>query len=105
MNAMTEHAINRPGHDALWLYFGLSYASWLTLPRAMMHAMPDDWQARMAALLSEWDSTWDWSNFPEHETLVSLKHRGRFCRTPEWMLNYRHPDKAAIDLLRAQEPI
>lgn len=39
-----------PGYDALWGWFGLSRASFLVLPRVLMHEMPDDWQLRMAAL-------------------------------------------------------
>lgn len=32
------------GENALWLWFGLSRASWLTLPRVLMHEMPDEWR-------------------------------------------------------------
>ena len=52
------------GHDRLWVWFGLGRPSWLTMPRVMMHAMPDDWQERMAALLEEWDAKWDTSDLP-----------------------------------------
>ncbi len=86
-----------PGHEALWNWFSLSYASWLTLPRAMMHEMPDDWQARMAALLSEWDEAW--TKVPDDvalDTCVSTKEGGRFKKTPRILLNYRHPDRATI---------
>jgi len=47
----------KKGYDKLWSWFGLSYASFLTLPRVMMHEMPDEWQGKMADLLEEWDST------------------------------------------------
>jgi len=43
------------GYDRLWNWFGLSRATFITLPRAMCHEMPDGWQERMAALLEEWD--------------------------------------------------
>lgn len=90
----------RPGYDALWLWFGLSHASWLTMPRSMMHAMPDDWQARMAELCREWDATWDSSDMPTPQ-VQAVKTNGRFAKWPEWLLNYRHPDAKAINTLRA----
>jgi hypothetical protein len=92
--------IGRPGHDALWGWFGLSYASWLTLPRVMMHRMPDDWQRRMADLLSEWDATWDIGKLPSMEMTVTMKNSGRFAKTPDWLTSYRHPDISAIDALK-----
>ena len=86
------------GHDKLWNWFALSYASWLTLPRVLMHEMPDEWQMRMADLLSEWDGAWDSQDMPSPS--VSAKKGGRFTRWPEWVLNYRHPHKESIDRLR-----
>lgn len=91
-----------PGYAALWGWFGLSYASWLTLPRVLMHEMPDDWQARMAQLLQEYDDAW---NIPEPlqcETTVCAKRSGRFVSLPSVLLNYRHPSMDEIDRLRAK---
>ena len=34
-------------------WFGLSYSSYLVLPRLALQAMPADWQARFVALLEE----------------------------------------------------
>jgi hypothetical protein len=34
-------------------WFGLSYASWLTIPRISLQEMPPDWQARFVELLNE----------------------------------------------------
>lgn len=93
--------LERPGHDALWLWFGLSYAGWLTLPRVMMHEMPDDWQRRMAALLNEWDEAWDLNKLPPMEMTVTMKEGGRFVATPDWLHNYRHPDRKSIAALRS----
>ena len=90
-----------PGHEALWRWFGFSHASWLTMPRVLMHAMPDDWQARMAALLYEYDAHW---NLPDCGTAtVTLKQDGKFAPMPDW-LEYRHPDEATIDSFRASQP-
>ena len=95
--------LERPGHEALWIWFGLSYSGWLTLPRVMMHEMPDDWQQRMADLLREWDEAWDLDKLPTMEMAVTMKEGGRFAKTPEWLTNYRHPDRAAIAALRSND--
>ena len=34
------NVLDAPGRNKLWQYFGLSYATWLTLPRVLLHAMP-----------------------------------------------------------------
>lgn len=75
-------------------YFGLSYASWLTLPRVLMEAMPDDWQGRMAALLHEYDDAI--VNPPNLGTTVRVTVDGKMVSTPTWLVNYRHPDRQMI---------
>ena len=87
------------GRENLWLWFGLSRAGWLTLPRALMHEMPDEWQRKMAELLTEWSDAWDTSHLPS--TRVSAVERGKFTKFPEFILNYRHPDRESIYELRA----
>lgn len=91
-------AIYRKGYDKLWLWFGLSRASWLTLPRTMMHEMPDEWQDKMADLLNEWSDTWDSSDMPQPS--VSARDKGKFTKWPAWLLNYRHPNKKEIQKLK-----
>lgn len=85
------------GYEKLWGWFGLSYASWVTLPRAMMHEMPDEWQAKMAALLEEWDDTW--TKVPSDvslNTCVSVRKGNRYVKMPSILCNYRHPDSETI---------
>jgi hypothetical protein len=89
--------IHRPGHDALWGWFGLSYASWLTLPRILMHEMPDEWQARMAALLHEYNETFP--NQPPYGTTVrATTANGKITRMPDWISEYRHPFNARTQI-------
>jgi hypothetical protein len=99
--SVSTDGLERTGHEALWLWFGLSYASWLTLPRVLMHEMPDEWQKRMAELLREWDETWDIKKMPQLEMAVTMKHGGRFVKAPEWLTNYRHPDRDELAALRS----
>lgn len=87
-----------PGHEKLWLWFGLSRASWLTMPRALMHAMPDEWQGPMAGLLREFDD--EFPNWCQQQLYVMAKEGGKFTALPETLCNYRHPDRDAIDGMR-----
>lgn len=86
------------GEESLWEWFSLSYANFLVLPRVLMHAMPDEWQGKMAALLHEYDR--EFQNLPSIETRVSAVVDGKFSKFPRWLLNYRHPDEDEIDLAK-----
>jgi len=85
------------GNSNLWGWFGLSYASWLVVPRVLLHAMPDSWQQKMYLLLSEMDDAIEYE--AGFDMYVQLREKGRFVKTPEWIQNYRHPDKKLIDSL------
>lgn len=90
------------GHDDLSRYFGLSYATWLTLPRVLMEQMPDEWQGKMAALLNEYQETFP--NQPDLGTQVRCTDLdNRLVKTPQWLINYRHPNLEEINKLRGKE--
>ena len=92
-----------PGHERLSTWFGLSYASWLTIPRVLMEAMPDRWQRQMAELLEQYSSTW--TNWPEQwGTRVQVTNDGKLIKTPEVLINYRHPRKAELNVIRGTVP-
>lgn len=91
---------DRPGYDALWLWFSLSRSSYAVLPRVMMHDMPDAWQAAFARLMDEWDETW--IKQPNIGARVQITDSdGKLIGTPGWLLNYRHPDRDQLDRMRA----
>ncbi len=96
---MSNQVINNHGRDELWAWFSLSYSSWLTLPRSMMHEMPDDWQMKMAELLKQWDDHWDFSSV-RLNPIVNLQKDGKFTKSPEWLINYRHPKSNEIAKLK-----
>ncbi|AIB40815.1 hypothetical protein [Pseudomonas sp. WCS374] len=88
-------------HDAtkdLSCYFGLTYASWLTLPRVLMESMPDEWKRSMATLLNQYEDAYQ--NQPSYGTTVRVTVDGKMVRTPEWLINYRHPDRSMINQVR-----
>jgi hypothetical protein len=41
--------------DTIHHFFGLSYCSYLVLPRVLLQSMPDEWQARFVAVMREYD--------------------------------------------------
>lgn len=88
------------GAERLWCWFGLGRPTWLTLPRVLMHEMPDEWQDQMAALLEQWDETWNTSHLPT--TMVTARSGRKFCKWPDWLLNYRHPDRQEIENVRTK---
>jgi len=95
------------GAEALHLWFGLSYAAWLTLPRVMMRSMPDDWQRDMARLLNEWDQVWQGepAQILAETRVQRVGERGRLVAWPEWVKNYRRPDEGALDEARGGPPL
>jgi hypothetical protein len=88
----------KSGKARLWSWFGLSRASWVTMPRVLLHEMPDDWQKRMAVLLEEFDC--EFPNWCDQQLYVVAKRKGRFERLTDWLCNYRHPDMAAVQSAR-----
>ena len=88
--------------DDLDCWFNLSYASWLTLPRVLMRAMPEEWQVKMAQLLFEYDAAFP--NQPDIGTRVQITKAGKLIKTPEWLINYRRPHYDKINELRGTSP-
>lgn len=72
------------------------------MPRVLLHEMPDDWQAKMAALMEEWDDHWNFDSL-DVGTRVQLTKNERLTKMPEWLKNYRHPDQAKIKPLLARK--
>lgn len=76
----------RPIHG----WFGLSYASYLVLPRSVLQAMPADWQARLIELLGELNERFEGHLQGDYQ--VQLRDdAGRFVADP--LGNYRYPPK------------
>lgn len=84
------------GYHELWGWFGLSYASFLVMPRVLMHEMPDEWQAKMAELLHQYDEATDTSSACFTTTVTAKDRDGKFQKLPEDLVQYRHPDRVAL---------
>ena len=84
------------GKDDLHLWFGLSYASFLVLPRSFMQEMPDEWQGKMAELLNEYGQTFKCVEEID-SVFVSARKGNKFASIPEWVTNYRRPNREVIN--------
>ena len=84
--------------DDLSCWFGLSYASFCVLPRVLMEDMPNEWQNQMAKLLNEYSDAFP--NQPDIGARVQITKGKKLIKTPDWIINYRHPDREAIDALK-----
>lgn len=84
--------------NKLWEWFGLSRASFLVLPRVLMHEMPEEWQEKMSELLHEYDETFDTSSLSiKSVSVVARGCDGKIVKLPDSIINYRHPDNEAIE--------
>lgn len=101
-DALSEY-LKEPGQgESLARWWGLSYASWLTMPRVLMQAMPAEWQERAGVLLEEYCAAFP--NTPDLYIHVTVSGPdGKRVAMPEWVNNYRHPKQAEIDKCRGVE--
>lgn len=83
--------IDHKGHIMCGLpvdyFFGLTYASWLALPRVSLQEMPADWQAKFVALIEEARDKHG-MRWPEDTVIMRTGERGRFVDNRHWN-NYR----------------
>lgn len=80
-------------------WFGLSYASYLTLPRSLLEAMPLEWQKQLTALLREMEREFPVCWPLDGNYRISLVGAdGRFQK--DALSEYRRPDAFLIESLR-----
>lgn len=98
---MSEH-IEYDERKDLHLWWGLSYASFLVMPRVAMQLMPDEWKEKMAELLNQYDETINTAAFGVKGCRVqALDGNGKLMKTPEQIINYRRPTaETKAELLR-----
>jgi len=78
------------------LWFELSYAQYLTVPRLVMESMPVEWQQKMAVLLQEMDETFDWRPKRGQYWVRLRDENGRFSHAP--LADYRRGSVAHLRL-------
>jgi hypothetical protein len=72
------------------IWFGLSYANYLTVPRSILEAMPHSWKEKFVTLLKELDDTLDWAPTKGTYYVQLRDEKGRYLYDP--FLQYRHVD-------------
>lgn len=75
----------------MWNWFGLSYSSYLVIPRTLLCGMPKEWQQKMVKLLDEARDVYDQNQIKDRYTVKLRGERGRF--ESDVLANYRHPPK------------
>lgn len=73
----------------MWDWFGLTYSSYLVLPRTLLCGMPYEWQERMAAMIEEMKEVYDSSQINDNYTVQLRNDRGRFEKDP--LASYKYP--------------
>ncbi|MBA8827883.1 hypothetical protein FHX42_005324 [Saccharopolyspora lacisalsi] len=48
--------MSEPAPKDIHTHFGLSYANYLVMPRALLQSMPEDWQHRFVELLDQFEN-------------------------------------------------
>ena len=69
--------------EAIHEFFGLTYASYLVLPRSVLQSMPDEWQQKFVSLLNQIPETIDEDWEPEGGYRVrALDDKKKFISDP-----------------------
>lgn len=67
-------------HEYINLFFGLSYASYLVLPRSILQSMPTKWQKDFVALLDELEDTCAKYGIETPDYTVHARKNGKFIK-------------------------
>lgn len=84
------------------MFWGMSRAQYLTIPRSIIQEMSKEWQDKFAKLLNELDDSVDWR--PDNATywcLLRDNETGRYISNP--LAEYRHGNVVAKSLFRDVE--
>lgn len=68
--------------EPVHLWFGLSYANYLTLPRSLLQSMPDEWQKRFVTCLYELDAHFEGVPQASRYRVTAIDEDGRFTKDP-----------------------
>ena len=61
-------------------WFGLTYASYMVLPRTMLQSMPDNWQEKFIKLINEMDDKLGHHNKVYSYTVLSKDKNNKFMK-------------------------
>lgn len=75
----------------MWTWFGLSYASYLVLPRTLLCGLPTDLQEELIDVLDKISNVYDYSKINDNYSVQLRGSNGKFIKDP--LANYRHPSE------------
>lgn len=76
-------ALRRDPHgEDIHGWFGLTYANYLVLPRALLQSMPGEWQERMVACLQELDDHFAEMPHAPGYRVQAVDWNGRYVKDP-----------------------
>jgi uncharacterized protein (DUF433 family) len=92
------------GHAPVHEHFGLSYASYLVLPRVVLQSMPTEWQGRLVGLLGEYEAAIERSGLSVRDTyrVTPTDARGKFVSLG--LPHYRHAQNLMESTKATSEP-
>lgn len=79
---MTDDEPIIQAYEPIHLWFELSYAQYLTIPRSVLQSMPNLWQEQFCRLLDELDLTIDWRPKSGRYWVQLKDKRGRYVEDP-----------------------
>lgn len=68
--------------EPIHLWFGLTYANYLVIPRSVLQSMPQPWQAGFCELLGEMHEAFGHLDWPGYRVNAVDRSTGRFKRDP-----------------------
>lgn len=99
---MSESAVESLGAESIHYAFGLSYASYLVVPRSILQEMPGEWQEKFVALMRELNDRLPWEDEMDdrgvHYTVGCRDEKGRMAHDP--YRQYRHSHWGPEDFVR-----
>lgn len=76
-------------NGSMWRWFGLSYSSYLVIPRTLLCGLPEELQDEFVALLEKVSDVYDYSEIRDNYTVRVRGINGKFQSDP--LGDYRHP--------------
>lgn len=67
--------------EAIHSWFGLSYASYLVLPRSVLQSMPDEWQVKFVELVEQISDTLECDDLPNYR-VNAVDDKNKFTIDP-----------------------
>lgn len=86
-------------HQPIHTAFGLTYASFLVVPRAVLQAMPVEWQRKFVEMMEELNEKFPWESSLKNvdKFLVQGRYNGKFVSLPSGLTDYRRPNLSWIE--------